>query len=239
MSVTVIGVAGQKQNGKDCLANYLASKLRDPEGQPWGRRAFATQVKKIFCDTFDKTMEFVEEWKEVPEPPPGMEMPVRQALQFIGSGFRKIQGNIWIELATRHLWQYQYTIFSDCRYVNEVTKIKQVGGVTILLYRPGFLNSDPNSSEAQIRPFVEWCASTGQEGVIREWSEYQQCSKQGNKGLYNTVTQSNWNTVKMDQDFLDNLGQFDFFLRNDGDLAHLYNKADRLLVPYLQDHEVV
>ena len=43
----------------------------------------------------------------------------------------------------------------------------------------------------------------------------------------------------MDQDFLDNLGQFDFFLRNDGDLAHLYNKADRLLVPYLQDHEVV
>ena len=37
----VIGIAGQMQNGKDTVADYLAEKIG------WGRYAFATGVKEV------------------------------------------------------------------------------------------------------------------------------------------------------------------------------------------------
>jgi len=108
----VIGVAAQLQNGKDTLSDYLAYKLNeiypkfycDKEINPpevvaknelkakinspyWQRASFASNVKKVFCDTFDKDLDFVEKWKTNPEPPPGFSKNIRQSLQFIGDGF--------------------------------------------------------------------------------------------------------------------------------------------------------
>jgi hypothetical protein len=154
----LIGVAGQFRNGKDMISDYLADKLQ------LKRAAFASNVKKIFCETFNVDFQFVEEWKTIPEPPPGFSMPVRQALQFIGDGFRKIKNDIWVDLIFRY--NPSELVVSDVRYINELNKIKENKGVNILVHRPGFLNFDPNESEAQIRPFVEYYLSKNIEGRV-------------------------------------------------------------------------
>lgn len=192
-----IGLAGQCRNGKDVAADYLGEKLG------WDRDAFAKNVKRVYCETFDVDLDFVEEWKSNPEVPPGFDMNVRKGLQFIGDGFRKIQGNIWIELAFRN--RTRPVIISDVRYVNELKKIRSVGGINVLIYRTGFLNDDPNGSEAQIRPFVEYFVDQGFEGVFRPESDV---------GEMNLV---------------------DVFLRNDGTLDDLYAKLDEIVLPYVHE----
>lgn len=154
----VIGFAAQCQMGKDVSADYVANRLG------WNRGSFAKSVKQVFCETFDVPPSFVEEWKVRNELPPGFDMPCRQALQFIGDGFRKIKDQIWIELAFRRMTGN--TIFSDVRYINELRKIRVEGGLNVLIYRPGYLNDDTNGSEAQIRPFLEYFDKLDIEGQV-------------------------------------------------------------------------
>ena len=91
-----VGIAGQKQNGKDTVADYVQDQLaQDDEFVfKFERAAFAANVKRVFVETFDVTYEFIEKWKTIPEPPPGFDMSVREGLQFIGDGFRKIKSSI-------------------------------------------------------------------------------------------------------------------------------------------------
>jgi hypothetical protein len=154
----IVALSSQLLNGKDTVANFLVDKLNITDMKRWRRIAFAYAVKKIYMDAFDKDFDFVEEWKRKKEPPEGMDMNVRQSLQFIGDGFRQIQGDIWIQLALRDLGASDNVVISDGRYINEAKQVKGKGGYNILLWRPGFENDDPNKSEAEIKPLVEYCA---------------------------------------------------------------------------------
>lgn len=194
----VIGVAAQLANGKDVLCDYLVQKLPG-----WQRSAFANAVKGVFESSFGVTREFTEKWKRNPEAPPGMLQNVRKSLQFIGDGFRQIVDGIWIDIALRD--ESKKLIISDSRYINEAKAVKAKGGIMIVLYRPGFLNDDPNPSEAQIKPVVEWCAENLEEGPIPH--------REG------------------DPEFLQ---YYDYFFVNEGSLEDLYEKVDRLLVPYIE-----
>lgn len=155
----VIGFAGQLSSGKDTAADYLADKL----GLPWKRIGFAHAVKKVFMDTFDVSWDFIEEWKRKDEIPPGFNTTVRKGLQYIGDGFRQIRQDIWIETAFR---KDEPKILSDVRYLNEARAIRKHGGLTVLVWRKGYVNNDLNPSEAQIKPSVLWCANHGFEGKI-------------------------------------------------------------------------
>ena len=108
--MNIVGFAGQMQNGKDTAADYMFEKIKSK----WAdveRASFADNVQRIFCETFNVDRSFVEEWKTKSEVPEGFDSPVRQGLQQIGDGFRKIQGSIWIELAFRN--RVRSAIFSD------------------------------------------------------------------------------------------------------------------------------
>jgi hypothetical protein len=154
----VIGVAGQLRQGKDLASDHLARTLGLDRG------AFATGVKQVFCEYFGVDMAFVERWKVVDEPPPGFLVSVRKSLQFIGDGFRSIKDDVWIE---RLFSQHPHDVaISDVRYRNELAAVRERGGVNVLIYRPGFMNDDPNGSEAQIRPFVEHFLAEGREGGV-------------------------------------------------------------------------
>lgn len=142
------------QAGKDTIADYLQLKLNECGDIQWTRAAFASNVKRVFMETFDVDTAFIEKWKVLSDIPSGFVMPVRQALQFIGDGFRKIQPTIWLDLAFR---EKVPKIISDVRYINEFRRVKKEGGMNILVGRPDRLNDDPNGSEAQIRPYVMWC----------------------------------------------------------------------------------
>lgn len=160
----IIGVAGQFRQGKDKASDHIA------EGMGLGRDAFAFGVKSVFCDYFGVDMDFVERWKVVDEPPPGFLLSVRRSLQLIGDGFRTIKDDVWIEALFRR--SPDKVVVSDVRYRNELATIKARGGINLLVYRPGFLNDDPNGSEAQIRPFVEHFLASGSEGRVRSEGEF-------------------------------------------------------------------
>lgn len=212
----VIGVAAQAQMGKDTLSDRLQEKLNEKLGsEVWQRAAFASNVKKVFEDTFDVDRAFTEEWKvKLGENAPGFDMPVRNALQFIGDGFRQIRSTIWIDLCFRDNIP---KIISDVRYVNEFKRVKKEGGLNILVGRTEKLNDDPNGSEAQIRPYCEWALQNwvGCDGVPKNFVEikpgYSHGVKEGPKGL----------------------DQFDIFIRNDGTKEEFYEIIDTQLVDYV------
>jgi hypothetical protein len=206
----IIGVAGQIANGKDALANHLVGKLNANSGQSWGRRAFADGLKSIFYDTFEVTQEFTELWKRQNVAPEGFDMTVRQALQFIGDGFRKIKPSVWVD------WTFkrapQQVILSDVRYVSELKSIKGRGGINILIYRSGHMNEINHPSEAQIRPLVDFFDRMGMEGDVREIVIKQ--------GPY----------IPTGADYID------LYVRNNGTIEDFYDKAEKIVIPYVKEY---
>tara|TARA_Y100000034_G_scaffold117749_1_gene157546 strand:+ start:5428 stop:6075 length:648 start_codon:yes stop_codon:yes gene_type:complete len=210
----VIGIAGQMQNGKDTIADYLAEEIG------WDRYAFATGVKEVYCEAFGVNLAFIEEWKTKPETPPGFGMTVRQGLQFIGDGFRKIVPTIWVDRCFKELVAKGPTVLSDVRYMNEAKAISQRKndfGLTILVWRPGFENDDPNGSEAQIQPYMQWCRDTGYEGWICNWED----------------------SGDAEQDCPQDMGDIDVFLRNDGSISGLFKKIDKYIIPLIEQKDLV
>ena len=212
--MNVIGIGGQLGSGKDTLADYLAAKLntRFKCALLWRRIGFAHAVKKVFMDSFNVSWDFIETWKRNPEPPPGFDKNIRQSLQFIGDGFRQIRSNIWIETAFR---EDMPKIISDVRYLNEAEAIKKHDGLTVLVWREGHENDDPNPSESQIKPTVDWFVKSGLEGYVKD--KLSDCL-----GVYGEGGK------------LLNPSLFDFFIRNDGNLDQLYKKVDDLLIPVIE-----
>lgn len=206
----VIAVAGQLCVGKDMLADHLKYRL-NLSGANWTRAAFAEAVKKVFELGFGVSREFIEQWKRNPEAPEGFNKNIRQSLQFIGDGFRQIRDNIWIEIALR---DKNDLILSDSRYINEAKEVKQRGGICVVMNRPGYENDDPNPSEAQIKPIVNFCKKYLKEGPIPNFTEL--------KYEFGDLCP-------------DAIQYYDFFISNDGTLEELYNKIDKILIPFINE----
>lgn len=210
----IIGVAGQLAQGKDVLCDRLCEILNrrmtdkhqaEMMQDLWTRATFAGSVKKVYEIGFGVDLDFIEQWKRIDEPPPGFNKNVRKSLQFIGDGFRQIKDNIWIEIALRD--KTKNKIFSDCRYNNEAKAIKEYNGMMILLYRPGYINDDPNPSESQIKPLVEWAKDNLKSGKINH------------EELNNPP---------------EIISYYDYFFINDGSLSDLYQKIDEELAPFIE-----
>lgn len=209
----IIGCASQIENGKDVFCDYLVKSLnKSANCCVWHRSAFANAVKDVFESSFGVGREFTEKWKRIDAAPPGMLQSVRKSLQFIGDGFRKIKDDIWIEIALRD--ESRNLVISDSRYIDEAKAIKAKGGIMVVLYRPGFLNDDPNPSESQIKPIVEFCANYLEEGPIPPYE-----------------------TLKffIKADIPEGIKYYDYYFINDGSLEDLYSKIDKLLVPIIEE----
>lgn len=143
----IIGIAGQLQQGKDTVADYLKERLH------WQRAAFATKVKTTFAHAFNVDLDFIEKWKCCPTPPPGFNQTVRYGLAHIGNSFRNIKPSIWIDFVLTD--SMQNTIISDVRYFNELSRIQNAGGLNVLLWRPGYENDFANDSEQELQPLIQ------------------------------------------------------------------------------------
>lgn len=200
----IVAFAGQLASGKDVASDYICKKLNDNSTSGfWERSAFAAAVKQVYMDAFGVDKEFIEIWKRKDELPEGMIMNVRKSLQFIGDGFRQIKPSIWIEIAIRN--ESKQLVISDARYINEAKAIRAKGGINIIIYRDGYLNDDPNPSESQIKPLVQYCLANFKDGPIV-------ASEKSPFGLE----------------------YYDFFLRNDGNINDLYKKIDEILIPFVE-----
>lgn len=205
----VICVSAQLCMGKDVTCDYLVESLNASSNNVWQRTSFADSVKKIYEIAFGVDRDFIENWKRNSTPPDGMLKNVRQGLQFIGDGFRTIKSDIWIDIALRD--ESKNICISDGRYINEAKAVKEKNGITILLYRPGFLNDDPNPSESQLRPLLDWASKNLQTGPI-DLSQLREV------------------------EVPEGLQYFDYFLVNDGEIEDLHKKIDELIVPYVARH---
>lgn len=205
----VIGIFGQCQMGKDTLGDHLVTKL----DKGWKRVNFALEVKQLYCRIFGVDMEFIEKWKVIPEAPPGFLMPVRQGLQFIGDGFRKIKENIWIEKTFENNNSF---IASDGRYINEFTHIRKRRGLNILIAKEDKLNDDPNGSEAQIKPYVLWALNnlTDCKSIKSELWGRSDCFKSKPPPY---------------------MEYFDFFVNNNSTKEDLLRKVERFVVPFVNN----
>jgi len=209
MEFKTIGIGGQLANGKDETANYLATQLNELCHTNWKRNAFANKVKETFERAFNKDREFIEKWKRIEVPPPGFKKNIRQCLITIGDGFRQMQPNIWIEQA--FVGQDNHQIISDCRYVNETKYIREQGGITILLWRDGYMNNIDNPSEQEFMPFITKCLSSQSWGTgDTRWTPFEGEISPGMEI------------------------PFDLFIRNDGTIDDLKRKADEIIIPYLK-----
>jgi hypothetical protein len=207
--MSIVSVSGQLASGKDVLCDYLRIELEKVTGQEFFRKAFADQVKDTFCKAFDVDRDFIEKWKRIPEAPPGMLMPVRQGLQFIGDGFRQIRESIWIDIALR---DDRNIILSDGRYINEAKAVRERKGVNILLFRPGFLNDDPNPSESQLRPLVVFCKDNLSEGPIPAADELR---------------------ARFGVAVPEGLEFYDYFLVNGGSIEEFYSKISDMVLRFV------
>ena len=205
----VIGVAGQAQMGKDTVADRLQLKLNeDVDSMGWQRTAFAKNVKQVFVDTFGVDLDFIEEWKVKAEAPPGFDKSVRKSLQFIGDGFRQIKGSIWLDLTFQKKNIAQ--IISDVRYVNEFVRVYKEGGINVLVGRTDKLSDDPNGSEAQIKPYVEWFLNNTSEDFVKVSDVSLEGSPEGTE-------------------------KFHVFIRNDKSIEELYEIVDSKLVSFAKE----
>lgn len=216
----LIGLAGQKQNGKDTLADYLMTRMRF-----WERRAWADGLKKTVCEVFGVSLEFIEEWKENPEPPPGWNMTMRKCLQFVGDGMRQIKGNCWLEYTTRD--RKNDTIITDGRYWNEFAKVKELGGINILVFRPGFLNHIDHPSESQLRPIVEFYTEMGWEGPVKvKTQEELQKTTMVQVGDIGECGLRGYHVPE-------GAVHIDYVIWNDGDVKQIHKKAEELMTEYI------
>lgn len=188
-------VSGQMRSGKNVTGDHLADKLQIETA------SFAKPVKDIFCRTFGVDADFIEKWKVVDEPPPGFKKTVRQALQFIGDGFRQINPDVWVDYAFNN--NNLNSCYTDGRYINELFRVKKEKGFNILLYRPSHVNNDTNESEAQIKRLADWFLSQSLEGDVRDAFK-ENCEK--------------------------GCELVDFFIVNEGSLIDLYSKIDSMIL---------
>ena len=203
----VISAAAQQNNGKDELCNYLVDLLHERYADRWRRSAFADKVKETFCESFGVDRAFIEKWKRIDQPPDGFLMPIRQSLQFIGDGFRKIKENIWIDIALRG---QSNLVISDSRYINEAKAVKGVGGVNILVFRPGFINYDKNPSESQLRPLIEFASQHFTDGPI----------------MHDIIRQAGGPS---------DLSFYDFYIVNEGNLSDFKSMIQKILLPWVAE----
>jgi hypothetical protein len=193
--VNFLCVAGQMRSGKNEVGDHLCRRLG------FKGASFARPVKDIFCKTFGVDMDFVEYWKVRDEAPPGFDRNVRQSLQFIGDGFRKIKPTVWVDYAFSN--NPSGSCFTDGRYFNELSEIRLHGGLNILVWRPHHENHDSNESEAHMGRVVKWFVSSEiPEGRI--------------SGMCPSAPEG--------------CGLIDFFVVNDGTISDLEDKLDRLVL---------
>lgn len=143
----IIGLLGKKGVGKDTCADYIVKKYQ------YNKYSFAQPLKEICRILFGFTDEQLygiekekldEKWNITP----------RLALQFVGTELFRNQlnkiipnmdENIWINIFESN-YKNNNIVIADCRFQNEVDKIKKMNGIVIKIIRDTG-NTDSHISE--------------------------------------------------------------------------------------------
>jgi hypothetical protein len=154
---TLVGLSGYAQVGKDTVGRILTEKYG------FERVSFADKLREVAL-AIDPLIDAVpgeernqihtmrlgplvqqvgwEKAKQWPE--------VRRLLQVIGTDAgRAILGdNVWVDAAFKPLQPAKKYVFTDVRFPNEATAIRENGGILLRIERPGYgpVNNHPSET---------------------------------------------------------------------------------------------
>jgi hypothetical protein len=176
----IIGLSGKKGSGKDTCGDFLVRHLGEHIAI---KMSFAKKLKDVCCellgvfqhqlygDLSSKNSKTLIRWESLPhysmlqpnlfmralgqKPPTGF-MTAREVMQQVGSMFRLIDENVWVNATLRECHNYPYSIICDVRYPNEVDAILKSGGKVIRLTRQTDL--DTHSSEIALDNYKKFSA---------------------------------------------------------------------------------
>lgn len=172
----LVGLVGCKRVGKDTFANYLVRK------HGFVKKSLAYPMKRIACEIFGWTMEWIEEHKEEVDPEYGISP--RQFLQDFGTNYMQtdlgsrypqyseVTGRqVWVKRLIKHLAR-EYTdtssriVVTDIRFIHEVYPLKACGFSLVKIIRDTGI-SDSHPSEQDI-PNIKADFEVYNNGVIEE-----------------------------------------------------------------------
>lgn len=207
----ILGVTGFIGSGKDTVADYLCTF------HGFKRVSFAASLKDAVAAVFGWDRELLEgstktsrEWREQQDDwwtnRLGMSITPRWVLQYWGTDVLRnhFHTDIWVASVENKLRQSKDNIvITDCRFANEVTAIKNVGGTTMRISRG-------------LKP--EWydAAVSFNKG---EWGNMSWSISKGKLDKLN-VHASEYSSVGLD---------YDFYIDNDGSIDDLHQKIKSIV----------
>jgi hypothetical protein len=169
MTGNLIGISGKLRSGKDTVADYLVQKygwvklgMSDPLNDAlikldplilvpddsvvprgyWRYQEIVTILEKHFPgDSYTQA-------KTIPE--------VRRLLQMLGTeiGRNMFGENVWVDLAADKIQRLRHegkdVIITGIRFPNESLLIERLGGIRVLVERPGLANTDFSSHASEV-----------------------------------------------------------------------------------------
>jgi len=154
----LVGLNGLKGSGKDTVGDYLV------EEYGFERLSFAAKLKDSAAALFDIDPKVWEAGKNDPRAIVSIDIvvnhiaqeqikksiTVREFLQRYGTeAHRDIFGqDFWIDYAVKGIDPNKNYVFTDARFENELTRIKQLGGYNAQIVRLWANNKDTHASEA-------------------------------------------------------------------------------------------
>lgn len=157
MPEAILGINGFAGAGKDTLADLLVehfSFVKIAFADPMREIAAAIDPIIAYVETDDPNEDEILRYTDVVEmfgydKAKVLYPEVRQFLQRLGTeAGRTILGkNFWIDLAMKRAEPHRRVVFSDMRFHNEAQAIKDRGGRTICITRPGVTAPNDHASE--------------------------------------------------------------------------------------------
>jgi hypothetical protein len=154
-SITLIGIHGPLNGGKDTTANYIQAKFPGK----FGRYAFAAPLKRACKEMFNFTDEQLEDQALKKEVDSFWGFSPRFAMQKLGTEYGRgmLRDDIWIKRAEMEFHlnhkSAKGTIITDVRFENEGEWVRsQPGAILIYLKVPGLKKDEQyqHASEAGI-----------------------------------------------------------------------------------------
>lgn len=150
----VIGIAGRKGSGKDTAAEVLLwqgfENVKFAGALKGMIRAFLSYIGEDAVTT-ERLVE--GDLKEVPQPFFGGKS-TRQVMQTLGTewGRNLVWEDLWTNTFALRCLQFPLVVCTDMRFPNEVSQMKDLGGVTIRIERPDLKQTghDDHPSETLI-----------------------------------------------------------------------------------------
>jgi hypothetical protein len=140
----IIGITGLIASGKDTMANYLTTFYG------FKKVSFAANLKDAIAVIFNWDRELLEgstktsrEWRERIDPWWAARLNIpnltpRWILQYWGTEVcrRNFHDDIWVaSLENKLLRTSEDIVITDCRFPNELTAIRNIGGITVRVLR--------------------------------------------------------------------------------------------------------